>query len=115
MHSTISRSRNLLKQQVTVEKKRRSIVFFTLIILIFLYLGISLTFGEMGLIKYFELKEVQSKLMIDVKKMEEENKVLNTQIKLLEENTFYIEKHAREEFGMARPNEYIFRFKDDDR
>lgn len=112
MPFTISRN---LRQQVVVEKKRRNIVFFTLITLAFLYMGIALTFGNMGLIKYFELKKTQDKLMIEVKDMEEENKTLNAQIKSLKEDPFYIEKHAREEFGMARPDEYIFRFEDDDR
>lgn len=102
-----------LRQQVTVEKKRRNIVFFTVIILAFLYIGTTLLLGDMGLIKYLKLKKIRNNLEAEIHTMEKENKILKAQINALKEDPYYIEKYAREEFGLAKPDEYIFQFQND--
>ncbi|MBI5213397.1 MAG: septum formation initiator family protein [Nitrospirae bacterium] len=102
-----------LRQQVTVEKKRRNIVFFTIIILAFLYIGAALILGDMGLIKYFKIKKTKNTLETEISTIEKENKLLKSQINSLKEDPYYIEKHAREEFGLAKPDEYIFQFQND--
>jgi cell division protein FtsB len=68
--------------------------------------------GDMGLVKYLRLVETKNMIEAEVKAMEEENKLLQAHIKALKEDPYYIEKHAREEFGLAKPNEYIFQFQD---
>jgi cell division protein FtsB len=102
-----------LRQQVTIERKRRNIVFFTSVILALLYIGVTMLLGNMGMIKYFELRKTKSRLSSEIKAVEHENKTLRDQITALKEDPYYIEKHAREEFGMARPDEYIFQFQDE--
>ncbi|MCL4537830.1 MAG: septum formation initiator family protein [Nitrospirae bacterium] len=102
-----------LRQQVTVERKRRNVVFFTIIILAFLYMGTTLLLGDMGLIKYLKLKKAKNNLETEITTLEKETKTLKTQINALKEDPYYIEKHAREEFGLAKPDEYIFQFQND--
>ncbi|MDI6728042.1 MAG: septum formation initiator family protein [Thermodesulfovibrionales bacterium] len=102
-----------LGQQVAVERKKRNVVFFTVIILAFLYIGTTLLFGNMGFIKYLKLKKTKNSLETEIITLEKENKILKTQINALKEDPYYIEKHAREEFGLAKPDEYIFQFQND--
>lgn len=104
-----------LRQQVTVERKRRNVVFFTIITLAFLYISVSLLFGDMGFIKYLKLKTTKNNLETEITTLEKENKTLKTHINALKDDPYYIEKHAREEFGLAKPDEYIFQFQNDAR
>lgn len=104
-----------LRQQVIREKKRKNIVFFTIIVLASLYMGSTLLVGETGLVRYFELKSTERNLATEVKDIKKEHEAIKKQMEALRNDPFYIEKHAREEFGLARPGEYIFKFKDDDR
>ncbi len=101
-----------LRQQVTLERKRRNIIFFTVITLAFLYVIVNMLPGDMGLVKYIRLLETKNRIEAEIKIMEEENRILQTHIKALEEDPYYIEKHAREEFGLVKPDEYIFQFQD---
>lgn len=105
-------SNNLLRKQVVSEIKKRRLIFLTLTFLVFFYLIISLIFGDMGLMKYVELNKKRAELENQIKELENENKRLRSEIKLLKEDPFYKEKYAREEFGLARPDEYIFRYDD---
>ncbi len=102
-----------LRQQVTVERKRRNIIFFTIIILAFLYMGTALILGDMGFIKYLKLTKTKNNLEVEINTMDKENKILKSQINALKDDPYYIEKHAREEFGLAKPDEYIFQFQND--
>jgi cell division protein FtsB len=103
---------NLLRKQVVSEMKRRRLIFFTSILLVFFYFTISLIFGDMGLRKYIELNKRKAHLENQIREMEKENKNLRSDIKSLKEDPFYKEKRAREEFGLAKPDEYIFRYDD---
>jgi len=101
---------NLLRKQVVLEIRRRRLVYFTIILLSFIYLITSMIFGDMGLIKYRELSKKKVCLETQIKEIKSENKQLKSELKLLKEEPFYIEKYAREDFGLAKPDEYIFRY-----
>lgn len=101
---------NSLRKQVTSERKKKRLVFYTVIFLSFLYFFLNLFFGDMGMLRYKELLKRQSQLSAEIKKIELENKEFRTQIKLFKEDPFYIEKYAREEYGLAKPDEYIFQY-----
>lgn len=103
---------NLLRKQVVSEIKKRRLIFLTVILLGFIYLAISLIFGDMGLLKYVELNKKETHLERQIKELEKNNAILRSDVKSLKENPFYREKYAREEFGLARPDEYIFRYDD---
>jgi cell division protein FtsB len=101
---------DLLGNQVRAEMKKRRLVFLTFFILCFIYLSISLVFGDMGILKYVELNRTKKNLEKQVVEINRQNEEIKSQIRLLKEDPFYKEKLAREEFGLARPNEYIFQY-----
>jgi cell division protein FtsB len=101
---------NLLRKQVLSEIRKRRLIFYTFIILSFIYLSISLIFGDMGLLRYIELNKTKNNLERQIVDINNQNEQLKAQTKLLKENPFYKEKLAREKFGLARPDEYIFHF-----
>jgi cell division protein FtsB len=101
---------NLLRKQVTSELKKRRLIFFTLTLLSILYLIINVLFGDMGLIRYVELRKTKASLEAQVKEIEQDNKKLRSQLKSIKEDPFIKEKHAREDFGLAKPDELIFQY-----
>ncbi|GAB4483692.1 MAG: hypothetical protein OHK006_05530 [Thermodesulfovibrionales bacterium] len=101
---------NLLERQVRAEIKKQRLVFFTFVFLMFLYLSINLVFGDMGLFRYLELNRTRKNLEKEITEISHQNEQLRTQLKLLKEDPFYREKLAREEFGLAKPDEYIFQY-----
>lgn len=100
----------LLRKQVLSEVRKRRLIFFTIVILSFFYLSISLVFGDMGLLKYIELNKTKKNLETQIEDINKQNEQLRTQLKLLKEDSFYREKLAREEYGLAKPDEYIFQY-----
>ena len=106
----MTESTNLLRKQVASEIKIRRLIFYTVILLSFIYLLISSIFTDMGLLKYIELYTKKTRLEAQVQEMEQENLQIRSQIKLLKEEPYFKEKYAREEFGLAKPDEYIFQY-----
>jgi cell division protein FtsB len=103
-------TRNLLRRQVVSEVKKKKLIFLTFVSLSFLYLSISLLFGDMGLFRYLELHRTKTNMENQITEINRENEQLRTQLKLLKEDPFYREKLAREEYGLSKPNEYIFQY-----
>jgi len=101
---------NQLRKQVASERKKRKLIFFTVIFLSFLYLFISLMFGDMGLLQYRELSRKKMHLEAQVKEIRRDNEQIRSEIKSIREDPFYKEKHAREDFGLAKPDEFIFQY-----
>lgn len=100
----------LLRKQVISEVRKRRLIFFTVVILTILYLSISLVFGDMGLLKYLELNRTKQNLEKQIADINMQNEQLRVQLQLLKEDPFYQEKLAREQFGLARPDEFIFQY-----
>jgi cell division protein FtsB len=101
---------NPLRDQVRSELKKRRLVFVTFFVLCFIYLTVSIIFGDMGLIRYVELNRTKDKMERQMEDIARQNEKLRTQIKLLKNDPFYREKVAREEYGLAKPDEYIFQY-----
>jgi len=99
-----------VRKQILLEKKRKRLVIFTIISIIILYLSLTIVFDENGLLRYISLKEEKVRLLSEVKKLKYKNELLKEEIRLLKSEPFYIEKMAREELNLSRPNEYIFLF-----
>jgi cell division protein FtsB len=104
-------TKNNLGEQVRSELKRRNYIFYTLILLSLVYVGFNLVFGDMGLLRYQELKEKKVAIEKDISRLEEENKKLKASIDAYGEDNFYVEKHAREDFGLSGEDDYIFIYK----
>ena len=101
---------NLLRKQVLSEVKKKKLIFLTFVSLSFIYLSISLVFGDMGLFRYLELHRTKMNLENQITEINRQNEQLRTQLKLLKEDPFYREKLAREEYGLSKPNEFIFQY-----
>ena len=98
----------LLRRQVKSEVRKKQYVFYTLALLSLLYICVGLIFGDSGYIRYRELKARQAALQSEVKETGRQNEMLNRYLNTLKKNDFYGEKNARENFGLAKPDEYIF-------
>jgi cell division protein FtsB len=44
------------------------------------------------------------------KEIERDNARIRSEITSIREDPYYKEKHAREDFGLAKPDEYIFQY-----
>jgi len=72
------------------------------------YLSYNLVFGDMGLIKYLELKKNRGRLESEISQVGKENKALGQQVNSLKKDPYFIEKYAREEYGMAKTRRIHF-------
>ncbi|MBF0329820.1 MAG: septum formation initiator family protein [Nitrospirae bacterium] len=99
-----------LRGQVVAEKKLRNFFFYSIAAIILLYSATTLFFGDMGFIKFFHLNNTKKKLEAEIVQLEKQNKELKTQVRSLKEDPFYMEKRAREDYGLAQKDEYIFKF-----
>jgi len=108
-------SKQTLRQQIDSEIKKRDFFFFLIIGIAFLYVIISAVFSNRGLIKYYELKNTENKLKAEIEFLQKDNSLLKYQIESLKQDSFLREKYAREKFGLAKPEEYIYQFKENER
>ncbi|MEM4658481.1 MAG: septum formation initiator family protein [Candidatus Methanosuratincola sp.] len=60
--------------------------------------------------KVYMLREEGNRIKASIERLEKENAELRKKIELLEGDPAYIEKVAREELGMIRENERVYRF-----
>ena len=104
-----------LRQQVAREQKRRTYIFFVFIAAALAYLSYNLVFGDMGFVKYLELNRNKARLEAEISSVGKENKALGEQVNALKKDPYFIEKYAREEYGMAKRDEFIFQYKNKDK
>lgn len=101
---------NLLRKQVSAELRRRQLIFYTITLLSILYVVINMFFSDMGIIRYLELRHTKTRLEAEIRGIEEDNAKLKTQLKTMQEDPYIKEKHARENYGLAKPDELIFQY-----
>ncbi len=109
-----SRTKNL-RQQIEAERRKRNIFFYSIFTIVFLYIFISGVFGSRGFLKYYELKNIESNLKVEIESLQKDNEHLKGQIDSLNSDSFLREKYARESFRLAKPGEYIYNFKNNER
>lgn len=103
-------SHNLLRKQVNAEVRKKRLIFLTFAILSFIYFSFSFVFGDMGLFRYLELNKTKKNIENEIAGIDRQNEQIRAQLKLFKEDPFYREKLAREEYGLSKPNEYIFKY-----
>ncbi len=86
--------------------RRRAAVLATILMLIALTVGS--VFGDRGLLYLLAQKQGQRRLAEQVEELRAENQRLAAEISALRADPRSIEKIAREELGLSRPDETIF-------
>lgn len=107
--------RHALKEQLIREQSRRMKVYIFLLLLILAGLVYSFLFGNMGYLKYRELKKNEQRLTNEINFIVQQNESLKREIDLLKRDQSYLEKYAREKFGLVKPGEMIFQFQNEDK
>ena len=94
-----------------VKRKKKSLEYWIVWLLFLAIFFIVLTiFGKNGLLRIGDLKKARLVLTEEVLALHEENDALRKEIKGLKEDPFFIEKVAREELNLVRPNEFVYYF-----
>ena len=98
---------NYKKKRIFHKRKfKRYIVLFLALLLIYFFYGN----GENSIVKLFKRKKEENSLKREIARFEQDNEKLSLEIKLLEENDLdYIEKVAREKFGMIKEGEKVYK------
>lgn len=99
-----------LKKQLLKERKRQNRITILIFLILGVFLGYSFFFGDMGYLKYRELKQKEKNLISEINQISMENNRLRNEIELLKNDPSYLEKYAREKFGLVKPGEMIFQF-----
>ncbi len=82
---------------------------YTLLAVAALTLFVHDLFGDRGLFAMRRNRQEVEKISLDIQKIDAENRALASQIKALKSDPVTIERIAREEMGLARPGEMIFK------
>lgn len=82
---------------------------YSLVLVLALMLSF-LAFGEWGLVHYWRLSEERRSLEKQSQTLQKHNEVLREKIYRLRKDDRYLEKVAREELGLAKDGEIIYRF-----
>ncbi len=87
---------------------------FTYIVIFSFVAAISLTwlsFGRHGLIDLHKMQKEKERCLAILKDLKEKNRFLADEIRRLKEDNKYFESVAREQLGMIKDNEIVYRFK----
>jgi len=109
----MNRDTKSLWRQVRAEKKRRNYVFWTITLLSLFYMFAVFMFGDMGYLNYRKLKGRSGSMKGQITDVRQENARMKALLENYRKNDYLMEKHAREEFGLARKDEYIFLFEEE--
>ena len=86
----------------------RNIIFPIILILG----GILLIFNDMGIIKWYQLRQERHQIQTEIDRLILKEKNLTVELDRLENDDEYIKKIARERFHMVKPGEKVFRVVD---
>ena len=67
-------------------------------------------FGQRGLLNMVRYKKEKQELVEEAARLKQENQKLRLEIDRLQSDYTYIERLAREELGMVKPEEIVFQF-----
>ncbi len=86
-----------------------------LILIVLLVIGFLILFGKKGLIDNYKMRQKVADLSIANQQMHEENNRLKQEILLLRKDVKYIERVARDELGMVKKGDIIYRIAEEGR
>jgi cell division protein FtsB len=86
--------------------RRRAIVLVSVIVLVALTVGS--VFGDRGLLTLFQKRRQVDELRLELEALRDDNARLASEIAALRTSPRAVERLAREELGLARPDEVVF-------
>jgi len=89
----------------------RSGLKFVFLIIVFLFISLVLVNKNKSL-EIVRLNEKRNKVKKEILILNGENRLMREDIKKIRYNPVYIEKIAREEMGMLKPGEVVYKFSD---
>jgi cell division protein FtsL len=92
-------------QRKTAKRKRKGGILLLLLFFSFLLI---LSMGKRGFIQQYRVRQERKRLEQELESLKAEKKKLEEEIDRLDDPE-YIEKIAREEYGMAKKNEEVYR------
>ena len=69
---------------------------------------LALCFGEMGLLRYFSMRDLAQELESEIQELQRSTKSLRSEIDRLERDPVKIEQLARERLGYVRKGETVY-------
>jgi len=100
-----------LRQQVVAEVRLRRYFWNTVLTAGLVYMAGLMLFGDTGLMRYLQLNKRQQEIQVELERIEAENQRVAEKLSSLGTDDFYVEKNARESFGMSGKDEYVFIYK----
>jgi cell division protein FtsB len=76
-------------------------------------LGVTSVFGEKGVIEVRRLAAQEARIRAKAEALERENEKLRENVRRLRDDDEYLERVAREQQGLVRDGETVYRFPDD--
>lgn len=67
-------------------------------------------FGERGLLRIYEMRQEKKRIDAKVADLRIENDKLRVEIAALHNDRYYLERIARKDLGLVKPNEVIYQF-----
>ena len=104
--------RNVRRQQVYENRKKRRWIVLTFSLLMIVYLTFTIILGDKGLLKYVELKSIRNQMTADTLSINKQNEDVTGHIDSLKQAPDMIEELARE-YGLTKEDEIIFKFDDE--
>jgi cell division protein FtsB len=98
-------------QNLLIEKQHRLVIGAG--IGCFLLLSLLAIVGERGFLEVYQFSRHLQDVEIRIRVLKEENKRLQKRVTGLESDPYQVEKLAREDLGLARPDEIIFEIVDE--
>lgn len=95
---------------LTKRRARRLLISLGLLLLVYIYVG-----GDEGLFRIWSLSRQEKALEREIRRLQVEGADLDRTIDLMQTDTAYIERYAREVLGMAKEGEIIYRFVPEER
>jgi len=67
-------------------------------------------FGERGLLRIYEMRQEKKRIDTKVGELKGENEKLRQEIAALHNDRYHLERIARKDLGLVKPNEVIYQF-----
>jgi cell division protein FtsB len=98
---------NRFKKDPLLRRKilRRFLLLLILASVLYIYFG-----GNYGFLRLLSLKKEKGSIILETKRLQAQNMDLELEKEKLKNDPFYIEKVARERYGMAKEDEVIYKF-----